>query len=255
MLTVSYNDKAYKFPLLHPTQGNTYMYGTIDLDTNWRQLEYQNGGHTLNLGATSYFEVPRELFKDLYKSEFFFSEQIMDEIEGGDTSENLPLIYFDLEIGFTKIFDFNTYESVLIGNIRRKFPTFKALENLVLDKAIVADSLLTLSNAFNYEPTLRSIKFGKIKDKAINVICLAEFTAHDNTKGRIEIDIWAPIKLYFEAGVYSDSFPELSIDERLKEIRDCFATVYDISEYELIERVVDEESKRVEIQFINKQWK
>ncbi|WP_298782120.1 hypothetical protein [uncultured Polaribacter sp.] len=254
MLKVNYNNKEYKFPQMNPMQWNSYVYGTINLDNNWRELDYKNGGHTLNIGAISYFEVPKQLFNELYKSEFFFSEQIINEIEDGESFEKLPIIYFNLDINFTKIFDFNTYESVLIGNIKSKFPTFKELENLVLDKEIIEDSLLRLSDSFNYEPTLTAIRFGKIKNNSINLICIAEFETRNKTKGVIEINVWLPINFYFEAGVYSNSFPNLSIKERLIEVRDCFATVYNISEYDLTEKIVDQKNKRVKIQFQNKKW-
>ena len=249
MLKVQYKNKEYNFPIMNPMKWNSYVYGTIDLDNNWRELDYKNGGQTLNIGATSYFEVPENLFKELYKSEFFFSEQIIDEIEGRDTSGNLPLINFNLTIDYTKIFDFKTYESILIGNIKNKFPTFKELENIRLDRKIVENSQLDLGNNFNYQPTLTSINFGKIKDNTINLICQAEFETHKKTKGKVKIDVWLPINLYFEAGVYSDSFPGMSIEERLKEVRDCFATVYNISKYNLIEKIVNEKGKRVEIRF------
>lgn len=249
MLKITYNNKEYKFPIINPMKWNSYVYGTIDLDNNWRELDYKNGEHTLDIGATSYFEVPKNLFKELYKSDFFFSDQIMDEIEGRDTSNNLPLINFDLTIGYTKIFNFKTYESVLIGNIKSYFPTFKALENLKLDRKIVAESQIDLGNNFNYQPSLTAINFGEIKDNAIRLICTGEFETHNKTKGKVEIDIWLPINLYFEAGVYTDSFPDKTIEERLIEIKDCFASVYDISEYNLTEKVVDEKSKRVQIRF------
>ena len=249
MLKVTYNNQEYEFPTMNPMKWNSYVYGTVELDNNWRELDYKNGGHTLNIGATSYFEVHKKLFKDLYKSEFFYSDQIIDEIEDGSISKELPLINFDLDISFTKIFDFKTYESVLIGNIKKKFPTFKELENLRLDEKIIEDSQLDLGNNFNYQPTLKAINFGKIKDNTINLICLAEFETHNKIKGEIEIDVWLPINLYFEAGIYSDSFPGKSIEERLIEIKDCFATIYDISKYNVIEKIIDKESKRVEIRF------
>jgi len=253
MLKIQYQNKEYEFPAMNPIKSNSYVYGTIDLGNNWRELDYKNGGHTLNIGAASYFEVPRKLFRELYKSEFFYSDQIVDEIEDNIISKELPLIDFDLEISFTKIFDFKTCESVLIGNIKNKFPTFKELENLALDKNIVEDSLLQFGNSFSYELILAGIRFGEIKDNTINLICLANFETPEN-KGKIEIDIWLPINLYFRAGVHTDDFPGKSQKEKREEIKDCFAFIYDITEYDLVDRTYNKESEQVEIQFKNKKW-
>lgn len=248
MLKVSYENKEYKFPIMNPIKCNSYLYGFVELDNNWRELDYKNGGHSLGITATSYFEVPKNLFKKLYESDVFYAEQIIDEIEDGIISKELPVINFDLGIDFTKIFDFKTYKSVLIGNIKTHFPRFRDLENLKLDANIIENSTLNIGY-FNYEPTLKAVNFGEIKDNTIHLICKAAFETYHKIKGEIEIDVWLPINLYFEAGVYADSFPDKSIEERLTEVRDCFATIYDISEYNLVEKVISEKAKRVRIQF------
>ncbi len=253
MLKVRYRDKEYLFRIMNPMKWGQYVYGSIGLDNNWRELDYKNGGHTLNLGAVTYFEVPRELFKDLYGSDFFYSEQIIDEIEDGYVSDKLPLINFELMINYSKIFDFTTYESVLIGNIKSHFPTFRDLENLKLDDNIINESLLQLGNCFNYEPVLKSIAFGEIKNNNINLKCNAEFTTYHKETGVVDVDIWLPICLYFKAGTYTDDFPNKSQEEKAQEIKDCFASIYNIEDYNLIDRTYNEESTEVRIQFEYKQ--
>lgn len=249
MLKITFKDTEYQFPIMNPMKWSSYLFGTIGLDNNWRELDYKNGGHTLGLGATTYFQVPRELFPKLYKSEFFYSDQIIDEIEEKYLSEELPLISFDLDINYTKIFDFTTYESILIGNIKTKFPTFKELENLKLDENIVKESLLRFGNCFNYEPILKKIHFGKLENNKINLICFAEFETFKKEKGTFEVDVWLPINLYFKAGTYTGDFPNKSQKEKAQEIKDCFASIYDIEDYNLIDRTYDKESKEVRIQF------
>jgi hypothetical protein len=249
MLRVNFKGEKYQFPVMSPTKQSSYIYGTIGLDNNWRELDYKNGGHTLELGVTAYFQVPRELFPKLYKSEFFYSNQIIDEIEENYVSEELPLISFDLDINYTKIFDFTSYESVLIGNIKTKFPAFKELENLKLDENIVKESLLRLGNCFNYEPTLKRIHFGRVETNKMNLICFAEFETFKKEKGTIEVDVWLPINLYFKAGTYTDDFPNKSQQEKAQEIKDCFASIYKIEDYNLIDRTFNKESKEVIIQF------
>ncbi len=248
MLKVIFKDQEYQFPV----DSGGYVYGTIGLDNNWRELDYKNGGHTLNLGATAYFEVPRALFPKLYNSEFFFSDQIIDEIEDNYISEKLPLINFELSINYTKIFDFTTYESVLIGNIKTKFPTFRELEDLKLDDNIINESLLQLGSYFNYEPVLKGIEFGKIENNKINLVCTAAFETFRQERGFIEVDVWLPINLYFTAGTYTDDFPNKSQEEKAQEIKDCFASIYNIEDYMLIDRTYNKESKEVRIQFEHK---
>ncbi|WP_291869389.1 hypothetical protein [Maribacter sp.] len=248
MLKITYKNKEYQFEIEEASKPLSYVYGKIDLDNNWRELDYKNGGHTLGLGATTCFEVPRTLFKELSRNDFFYSDQIDDEVEDGIICEILPTINFDLTINYSNIFNYKTYETVLIGNIQTHFPDFRTLENLNLDTKIIENSELQLYNGLLYDPILTAIKFGAIKENKMHLTCSAYFITNEE-KGNVEIDVWLPIKFYFEAGVYSDSFPDKTIQERFKEIKDCFSSIYDISEYNLKEKIMDKKSKRVQIQF------
>lgn len=248
MLKIFYQNKTFKFPLKNPTKESSSVYGIIHVDTNWREQDYQSGHQTLNLGATSCFEIPRSLFKAVYEhGDFFYSDQIDEEIEEDIIIAELPKIDFDLQIHFTKT-NLTTGKNILIGNVNNTFPSFKEMENLILDKKIINESLLQLGNNFCHEPILEEIRFGKIKENTIHLICQATFEG-DEGIGKIEVDVQLPINLYFETGQYAEDFPEKSIKQRLIEIRECFASIYPIDEYNLTEKITDKENKRVQIEF------
>lgn len=244
MIKVTYKEKTYEFKNAFVP----HIYGTHEVYNDWRETDYNKSPHALLIGASSCFDIPRSMFKELYDSEIFDLNEIQDEIDKGNSVEDL-LFDFRLEIKYTKIINIKTYETELIGNIKNKFPTFKALENLVLDDAITDKSTIELSDYFVFQPVLKEIKFGQIKDNIINLICTSYFETYNEIIGTIEIDLWLPIRLSFQASLRTDSFPEKSIKEIFTEVKDCFASLYNISEYNLNEKVVNEERRQVLIDF------
>ena len=167
MLKIKYKNKEYQFQIEEVSKPLSYVYGTIELDNNWRDLDYKNGGHTLKLGAATCFEIPRELFKELSECDFFYNDQIFDEVEDGIICKELPVFNFDLTISYSDIFNFKQLFEIITKRAEYMEDETKNTEGLmaaviginkeeVKQKVLAMDigSTLVFSNPMPYGPRL-----------------------------------------------------------------------------------------------------
>lgn len=252
MLHIIYNKKSYQFPLIQSSDWDTScIYGSIDLDENWRELNYKNGGHSLDINAITYFEIPQKYFQDLYHEDFIYADLIDEVVEEESVLTEKPILSFSLEICFSNIINFTTYQSVLIGNIKRNFPTFEELQYTTLDTTICKASLLQLGCYFNPRLDITQIRIGALKNQVLDLSCTATFKMGDKI-GMIEVNLSLPVFLSFRIPGYTNQFTSLSIPERFEEIKSCFSSIYDTSAYTTEERIINKTDKQVEVRFISR---
>jgi hypothetical protein len=252
MLRFCYQNTDYRLPM---TQGG--VHALLSVDENWRALAYEKAGSSLELSIDIGFSLPLKELQYLYKTkqaDFLLVMGLASEYEVSKKGEmaldtrHLPLVELNLGINYTK-WNFETEKTDLIGNIIR-YPMLKDLQNLTVDSTICANSTLW----FPVMPitTLSAIDFGETSSNRVDV----HFAGHtEDTGGRLDFSFeekQLPFSLYFRIGGYADEFIGMSIAERFAELNACAATVYDLSRYHIIEKIIHKQTKSVQIQLLEK---
>lgn len=218
MIQLKVKDKSYELPLQHGT-----VTGGCTLDENWRKLDYKNKDSSLSLSVVLTYEVP------LACTDALFDLGLVN-ISSVDIEENEKnLLILNLDINHSD-YDFKSGK-VLMHN---GFPTFPELSFLVgyeFLKVTLANSTLWFP-AFGVPAVFTMMKFGdllsgtrigfqcegKVKDAVAEMdFCIQE----------LEL----PFLFSFEIKGYAEEFIGFSRADKIKEIQDCFASVYDIDAF------------------------
>lgn len=257
MLTITENNTTYTFPRLEePNDGCFFNAFLSDIDENWRELDYKNGGHTLSLGIGAYYEIPKNSYQSLMgkdsKAGFIFDEGILNVLEGMAETTN-ALFQVELDINYTECDTEKDFKINFIGNLKKGFFTFEELVGLEFSASICKESSLYLGNNFNYPIEIISLKIGEVKNHQLQFYCKANYKNYNGEiLGQIEIEELLSTKLRFKIAGYANQFVGKSIEDRYKELEVCFSSIYNIDDYELEKHITDKQWKGVQVIFKKK---
>jgi hypothetical protein len=252
MLRFRYQNTDYQLPM---TQGG--VHALLNVDENWRELAYEKDGSSLELSIDIGFSLSIEELQHVYETkqaDFLLAAGLAREYEANKKGKmvldtrHLPLVELNLGINYTE-WNFENEKTDLIGNIIR-YPMLKDLKNLTLDSTICENSTLW----FPVMPitTLSTIRFGETGLNYIDV----HFAGHsEDIGGKLDFSLeekQLPFLMHFRTGGYADEFIGMNIAERFAELKACAATVYDMSRYQVIEKIINKQTKSVQIQLLEK---
>lgn len=227
MLELTYRKTSYSLPL----HSGTFI-GSMTVDDNWRDLDYAGGGSSLHLSLDSYYKVPESQLEDLRETGLF------------DGEVEQPLLALMLEIHHTD-FDIQRERCAVIGNL----PVFCSLsdfEGVKLSAAICKKSYVSFPVMEVNE--IKAIAFGSVVGQSIGI----QFSGSGGDRyGKLDfaVSVALPFEIKVEITHGNHVFKGKGVNERLSEIRACFATLYNATRYSAKERVIDPADKSVEIIF------
>ncbi|UZR99532.1 hypothetical protein [Chondrinema litorale] len=229
MLKIQYQDKSFELPL-----SKANLLGSFSLDEDWQQMDYKHGDSALNLCMLLSYRVPTSY---LTNNDFIWVDAV--------DQEETALINLELEINHTD-FDLDNKKTRVLGEILL-FPSLTDLQNQQANQSILQDSTLWFP-AYANPTQLNKINFGKIIGNQIEVTCSGDCV---DINGKMSFTFTEQVDFVISSEIegYPENFQDFTIQDRFAEIKNCFATIYNIDKYTFEERVKNELTKNVCVDF------
>lgn len=230
---ITYNGTTYTLPM-----NDCEFKGLFSLDENWRELDYKNGDSSISLMASGVILPIPEAYATL-PNVFGVSEDEMSE----------AVISFEIDISHTAM-DAPVSFVLKPLDVLPLFPTLADIENYSANKAVCADSGFWFG-AMAVLAVITDIKiYGVGPTRTVSITGYAE-----DTTGRADFVLMLvdqPFSIVVKIAGYSDEFVGTTIEQRKKEIIECFGTVYDIAHYTQLVEAASDEDTYTRIRFIPK---
>lgn len=218
MIQLTIHDKTYPLPL-----NIGAVTGVCTLDENWRSMDYRNGDAFLALSVNLIYEVPLECTDSLFN-------QGVVPLNVDDLAENQRnRLQLDFEINH---FDYNPKTAKMeMHNGFPHFPVPAVLENHRFGGATLEQSTFWFPE-FGVPARFSQLGFGPLSE-GTQIGFYAEGKVKDAvTELRFSIKEEAlPLAYNFQIDGYANEYVGFSEADLIKEIQNCFASLYDAAQY------------------------
>lgn len=236
MLRINNDIKTVKLPLK-----SGVVTGACTLDEDWRAMDYKNIGSHLSFSVALTYEVPLE------DTDVLFNQGLVsissDDLE--DNERNLILLDFDI---IHSDYDPNSGKIIM----HQEFPRFP--EPSFLEGYQFSEQTLRASNVwfpgFGAPAVFSHVSFGFLKGNfnigfnckgsAIDAVAEMTFAIEEES---------VPLQYDFQVAGYADEFMGFSKEEIIKEIEDCFASLYKRQDYNAHIKITDANHGGVRISY------
>lgn len=239
MLRLELNQQEYEIPLREGV-----VTGTCALDENWRDMDYENKDNHLGLQLRLVYEVPLDHTEVLYNAGLVSLG--IDDLQ--ESERNLIILEIDINHGY---YD-SKKRQVLMHDGFPRFPKPSFLEGYKFAEQTVAASTFWFPS-FGVPAKLSAMYFGGLRPSS-----KIGFNCDGNVKDAVaemnfsiqETDL--SLQFDFEIKGYAEHFQGFSKEDRIKEIQDCFESLYDVQKYSAKIEITDTEYHGVRITYEHK---
>ena len=182
-------------------------------------MDYKHGDSALNLFLSLSYRVPASYLVD---NNFIWADAVSED--------ETALINLELEINHTD-FDLDSMITKVLGEIPL-FPSLTDLQNQQANRSILQNSTLWFP-AYANPAQLSKINFGKIIGNQIEVTCSGDCV---DINGKMSFTFTEQVDFVISSEIegYPANFESFTIQDRFAEIKNCFATIYNIDKYRII---------------------
>ncbi len=241
MIKLLFQQQHYELPLL---EGQ--ISASFSLDDDWRNYDYQAEA-SISLALSLIYSVPIEQAIALYNLGLV---SLAECIEGPVVNpEKPPILPLSLDINYTQ-YDLVKDKSISMETLGL-FPDIDALANHRFQQDTLANSTLWFPG-FGQRAQINSIAFGDKKNNSLDAF-VSGFS--EDARGKLDFVIQEsqlPFLLMGKIAGYSNEFVGYSLEDRVKEIKDCFKTLYPMEAYTCTEQITDTINKGIAVQFYKK---
>ncbi|KPM32531.1 Hypothetical protein I595_949 [Croceitalea dokdonensis DOKDO 023] len=213
MLNLILDHKIYALPL-----NIGAVTGVYTLDENWRTMDYKNGDGLLALSLSLTYEVPLEVTDALFHQGVV--PLSLDDLEEGQRNR----LQLDFDIGHSS---YNPKTAKLdMHNGFPHFPLPAVLENHRFGAATLEQTTCWFPE-FGVPARFSQLGFGQLSEGSHIGFCAKGKVKDAVAELGFSIGEEAlPLAYNFQIEGYANEFVGLSEGDMIKEIQDCFASIY-----------------------------
>lgn len=236
MILLNINNKTYELPLIKGV-----LLGICTLDEHWRTMDYKHTDSSLGLSVQLTYDVPMEHTNALFHTGVVpLNEDDLEEGQG-----NILVLEFDI--------NHSTYDPKS-GKIQMhdgfpRFPEPSFLEGFRFSPETLAASHVWFPG-FGVSATFSKIGFGALSSSA-SIALFCEGKVKDAVSELMFTITEEQLTLQYDFQIegYPNEFIGFSDKALIKEITDCFASLYDAAKYNSSIQITDSTHGGVRISY------
>lgn len=221
MIKICFNERCFELQ-----KKSIELTGSFDIDEGWRDNDYVNGDSFLALNLTVVYEVPVRYLKAFDERGFINLDAIKDPAIRKTPNQ------FCLNFSITHVeFDSKVKKLIRLSDVPY-FPTEKDFKCKTIKKSEAASSYVWLP-CFSKPAVLGEIKFDTRDDGLVEIFTTGKRADLSGACSFSFDEKAVPFVIEGNIKGYAGEFPNLSDKERVKELKNCLETLYDLTKYDI----------------------